>query len=61
MVKPPCTSFRMITANFSGVKIFRNFTVFIIEQSLRADLILSESPVMQRQNELAHEIMVLIT
>ena len=27
MVKPPCSNFRVITANFSGVRIFRIFTV----------------------------------
>ena len=27
-VKPPCTNFRVITANFSGVRIFRIFTVY---------------------------------
>ena len=28
MVKPPCSNFRVITANFSGVWIFRIFTVY---------------------------------
>ena len=28
MVKQPCSNFRVITANFSGVSIFRIFTVF---------------------------------
>ena len=27
MAKPPCSNFRMITANVSGVQFFRNFTV----------------------------------
>ena len=34
MVKPPCSNFRVITANFSGVKSFRIFTVNI-QQFLR--------------------------
>ena len=29
MVNPHCSIFRMITAIFSGVRIFRNFTVFL--------------------------------
>ena len=28
MVKPCCSNFRMITANFSGVRIFRRFMVY---------------------------------
>ena len=30
MVRPPCSNFRVITANYLGVQIFRNFTVICL-------------------------------
>ena len=30
-VKPPCSNFRLITANFLGVRIFRIFTVLLLQ------------------------------
>ena len=35
MVKPPCSTFRMITANFSGLRMFMSFTVRVPVASAR--------------------------
>ena len=40
MVKPPCSNFRVITANFSGVWIFRIFMVKTYSSCWRFDMIL---------------------
>ena len=48
MVKLPCSNFRVITANFSGVQMFRSFTVSydLVSESIIVTSIKNNAPLL---------------